>query len=206
VRGTGHRKRKIRALGICGSARREGNTAVVLRKVLAGAERAGAATELIFASDLAIAPCLGCDGCKAPRATKCVVQDDMQGLYHKLEQADLWVFGTPVYWFHVSGHLKAVIDRLYAFFSFDGDYHRRLSGNRRGIAVVVQEAETDEEAREVAAYLEKVMWAAGAETAGSVVGAQMREIGAAASRADLLEEAEALGEAAAREMISVESK
>jgi multimeric flavodoxin WrbA len=204
VRATGRRKRKARALAICGSARHDGNTAVLLRKVLAGAARAGAATELIFVSDLSITPCRGCDGCKAPRAARCVIDDDMQRLYRKLERADLWVFGTPVYWFHVSGHLKAVIDRLYAFFSFDGDYHRRLAGSRRGIAVVVQEAETDEEAREVAAYLEKVMWAAGAETAGSVVGARMREIGAVASRADLLEEAEALGEAAATEMIGVE--
>jgi multimeric flavodoxin WrbA len=206
VRGTRQRKKRVRALGICGSARREGNTAFLMRKVLQGAQRAGAATELIFASDLRITSCLGCDGCKAPRATKCVVQDDMQGLYRKLEQSDLWVFGTPVYWFHVSGHLKAVIDRLYAFFNFDGDYHRRLSGNRRGIAVVVQEAETDEEAREVAAYLEKVMWAAGAETAGSVVGAQMREVGAAASRADLMEEAETLGEAAAAELLGTENE
>lgn len=198
--GSGQRKRRVKALGICGSARHNGNTALLMRKVLEGAERAGAATELIFASDLRIQGCTGCDGCKAPRAKTCVHDDDMQGIYRKLAQADLWVFGSPVYWFHVSSQMKTVIDRLYALFSFDGDYHRRLPGTRRGLAVVVQEAETDEEAREAAAYLEKVMWAAGAETAGSVVGARMREAGAAESRDDLIEEAVALGESAVEEL------
>jgi len=198
--GTSKGRRRIRALAICGSARRNGNTAFLLRQVLEGAQQAGASTELVFASDLALKGCLGCDGCKAPRAKRCVVRDDMQSLYRKLGRADVWVLGTPVYWFHVSAHLKAVIDRLYALFSFDGDYHRRLAGNRRGLAVVVQEAETDEEGREVASYLEKVMWAAGAETAGSVVGAGLRQEGAAQSRQDLIEEAQALGQAAVEEL------
>jgi multimeric flavodoxin WrbA len=198
--GTGQRKRRIKALGICGSARHNGNTAFLMRKTLEGAERAGAATELIFVSDLRIQGCTGCDGCKAPRAKTCVIDDDMQVIYRKLSQADLWVLGTPVYWFHASSHIKTVIDRLYALFSFDGEYHRRLTGTRRGLAVVAQEAETDEEAHEVAAYLEKVMWAAGAETAGSVVGAGMREAGAAESRHELIEEAVALGESAIEEL------
>jgi len=200
MRSTPATRRRINALAICGSARQNGNTAFLLRQVLAGAQRAGAATELVFASELDLKGCLGCDGCKAPRAKQCVVQDDMQYLYRKLAHADLWVFGTPVYWFHVSAHLKAVIDRLYALFSFDGDYHCRLTGTRRGVAVVVQEAETDEEAREVAAYLEKVMWAAGAQTAGSLVGAGLRAAGAAESREDLVEEAQALGKAAVEEL------
>jgi multimeric flavodoxin WrbA len=196
MKATGKRRRRVSALAICGSARRNGNTAFLLRQVLRGAERAGAATELVFASELSVKGCVGCDVCKQPRAKGCVVQDEMQGLYRKLAHADLWVLGTPVYWFHVSAHLKAVIDRLYALFTFDGDYHCRLTTARRGLAVVVQEAETDEEAREVAAYLEKVMWAAGAETAGSLVGARLREAGAAESRLDLIEEAQTLGEAA----------
>ncbi|UCH34424.1 MAG: flavodoxin family protein [Armatimonadota bacterium] len=187
---------RIRALAICGSARRDGNTAFLLTKVLEGAEKAGAATELVFVSELDVKGCLGCDACKAPRTKRCAIQDDMQALYRKLERAEVWVFGTPVYWFHVSAHLKSLIDRLYAFFSFDGDYHRRLTGDRRGLAVVVQEAETDDEGREVAAYLEKVLWAAGAETAGSLVGARLREAGAAQSREDLIEEAQTLGESA----------
>jgi len=204
MKATGERRRRVKALAICGSARRDGNTAFLLRQVLRGAERAGAATELVFASELSVKGCTGCDACKQPRAKGCVVQDDMQSLYRKLAHADLWVFGTPVYWFHVSAHLKTVIDRLYALFSFDGDYHCRLSGARRGLAVVVQEAETDEEAREVAAYLEKVMWAAGAETAGSLVGAHLREPGAAESRPELIEEAQALGEAAVEDVRSIE--
>jgi len=200
MRATAVNRRRIKALAICGSPRPNGNTAFLLREVLGGARRAGAATELVFASDLDLKGCLGCDACKAPGAKQCVVQDDMQALYRKLKRAHLWVLGTPVYFFHVSAHLKAVIDRLYALFSYDGDYHRRLTGNRRGLAVVVQEAETDEEAREVAAYLEKVMWAAGAQTAGSIVGARLRDPGAAKARDDLIQEAQMLGQAAVEEL------
>jgi len=185
--------RRVKALAICGSARPRGNTALLLRKVLEGAQAAGATTELVFPSELELRGCLGCGACKAPGASGCVIEDDMQGLYRKLEQANLWVMGTPVYWFHVSAHLKAVIDRLYALFTFDGEYHRRLEGERRGVAVVVQEARNDEGAREVAAYLERVMSACGAQSAGSLVGARLRDEGAAAEREDLMEEATALG-------------
>ncbi len=189
--------RRIRALAICGSARRNGNTAFLMRQVLAGARRAGATAELVFAPELKMQGCLGCDGCKAPGATECVVDDDMQALYRKLKKADLWVLGTPVYFSHVSGQLKQVIDRFYAFFSWDGRYHLRLTGRRRGIAVVVQEAKSDEEARRIAGLLQKLMTACGAQVVGCVVGARLREPGAAKSRQDLIQAAQALGESAA---------
>jgi multimeric flavodoxin WrbA len=44
----------------------------------------------------------------------CVLQDDMGQFYPMLEEADVLVFASPVYWFNLGGQIKQFIDRCYA--------------------------------------------------------------------------------------------
>ena len=93
----------------------KGNTALILDPFLEGLRDAGADVELVCTRDLDINPCLGCFGCWIKTPGKCVQQDDMAGLLHKLRDADVWVFATPLYFDGPSGSLKNLMDRTTAF-------------------------------------------------------------------------------------------
>jgi NAD(P)H-dependent FMN reductase len=100
-----------RVLGIVGSPRRDGNTGILVDEVLAGAAEAGALTEKVVLSKLDIGPCRACDTCG--KTGKCVQQDDMHALLEQMEQSDVWVLGTPVYYWGPTAQFKAFVDRWY---------------------------------------------------------------------------------------------
>ncbi|OIN98816.1 hypothetical protein AUJ66_00210 [Candidatus Desantisbacteria bacterium CG1_02_38_46] len=99
----------MKILGIAGSPRRDGNTFLLLQKVLDGAKTNGDETEFIFISDLKINPCRECGGCD--ETGKCVVDDDMQTLYPKLQNAEGIVIASPIFFGSITANLKAIIDR-----------------------------------------------------------------------------------------------
>jgi multimeric flavodoxin WrbA len=79
---------------------------------LAGAAEAGAQTEKVILSKLDIGPCRGCDACA--KTGKCVQEDDMCALLEQMAQSDVWVLGTPVYYWGPTAQFKAFLDRWYS--------------------------------------------------------------------------------------------
>lgn len=104
----------MKVLGLAGSPRVGGNSDLLLGEVLHGAQEVGADVEKVYLNELKITPCQACDACRQPDADGCVIRDDMQPLYEKLWQADMWVLATPVYWWGPSAQLKLMVDRWYA--------------------------------------------------------------------------------------------
>jgi len=102
----------MKVLGLVCSPRKEGNTEILIGHALASAREAGAETEMLHTADLSIAPCDACDACRSTGV--CVVEDDMQTVYEKLDETDGLIFGTPVYFMNVSAQAKTIIDRTYA--------------------------------------------------------------------------------------------
>jgi multimeric flavodoxin WrbA len=102
----------MRVIGITGSPRKNGNTEILMKEVLAVAHDAGCETEMFSMSEKHVAPCDACGTCF--ETGSCVVQDDMQELYEMLERADAVIFGSPVYFGSVSAQTKAVMDRMFA--------------------------------------------------------------------------------------------
>lgn len=102
----------MKILGLSFSPRADGNTVVLLNQALSGAREEGAETELYSVAGKDIQPCDGCWGCR--EAGKCPIKDDMQEVYDKLVEADGIIFGTPVYFYSMTGQGKTVIDRTIA--------------------------------------------------------------------------------------------
>ncbi len=105
--------KEIFILGVNGSARKDGNTAKLLKKVLDYAKKEGAKTEIMHLIDKDIKPCISClaeENCKYP----CNIKDDMQGIFELLKKVDCLILGSPTYWYAVSGLMKNFIDRLTA--------------------------------------------------------------------------------------------
>jgi len=109
----------MNALIINGSPRKNGNTAAAVAAVMAGlsAEYRAEAIDII---DLEFKGCINCDSCKRNGGT-CVLPDDGAEFMNKVAAADLIVFGSPVYWWGISGQLKMALDK---FYSKDEEFHR----------------------------------------------------------------------------------
>ncbi len=104
-----------KVLGVSGSPRRNGNTELLLKELLNGAEASGLEVELVILGEFSISPCTSCDSCQ--KDGQCVINDDMQLMYGKLLEADYVVFASPVYFKGVSAQMKALIDRCQALWS-----------------------------------------------------------------------------------------
>lgn len=96
-------------LGISTSPRIKGNSDLLLRQALAGAESAGACTEYIHSPDYNVSPCIECNACY--ETGLCKVQDDYQQLLKKILDANHIIFATPVFFMTVCAQAKMLIDR-----------------------------------------------------------------------------------------------
>lgn len=99
----------MKVLGISASPRVNGNSDLLLRRALAGAESAGAQTEYIRLSDLNIAACTECNACY--ETGKCRIEDDFQTISAKMLDADRLILATPIFFMSVCAQAKVLIDR-----------------------------------------------------------------------------------------------
>jgi len=100
-------------LAIHGSpSMKRGKTYLVLERVLKGAERAGANTEVVFLHKQAIGECVGCLDCWLKTPGECFQSDGMANLIEKIKRTDLMILATPVYVDGMTGGCKNFIDRL----------------------------------------------------------------------------------------------
>lgn len=89
----------------------KGNTAMILDPFLMGMREAGADVDLFFTRKLKIEPCHGDLSCWLKVPGTCALKDDMQMLYPKFMDADVIVWGTPLYYLSIPGPMKNLIDR-----------------------------------------------------------------------------------------------
>ena len=102
----------MHVLAINGSPRNEQScTYQMLAPLLEGMRSAGATTEVVHLGKLEIKHCLGCFLCWVRTPGKCAQKDDMDELLEKYVQADMLIFGTPLYHYTMSGLMKNFIDR-----------------------------------------------------------------------------------------------
>ncbi|MCR4441295.1 MAG: flavodoxin family protein [Peptococcaceae bacterium] len=99
-----------KVLGIVGSHRRQGNSAVLAQLCLEAVNKSGFEVELIRLHDLNIKSCRGCLSCVYKG--KCAIEDDdMPALLEKLVNASGLVTAAPTYIFSPSAVIKTLIDR-----------------------------------------------------------------------------------------------
>jgi len=105
----------VTVLGLAGSARRGGNTDILLDWCLEAAAGEGAEIVKFRLCDLDLHGCRACDACW--NDGHCVVADDMRLLYPHLQGADSIVLAAPVYAMGMPAVPKTVIDRCQPFWA-----------------------------------------------------------------------------------------
>ncbi len=103
----------MKTLVIMGSARKHGHTGQMTELFL---ETLGGEYEMIDAyEEKNISPCRDCRYCWKKK--ECIIKDDMQEIYRKIEEADNLLLVSPVYFHSISGPMKILIDRLQIYWA-----------------------------------------------------------------------------------------
>jgi multimeric flavodoxin WrbA len=79
-----------------------------------GLEAAGHEWDVYDICKMNIHGCLACEYCHTKGNGQCIQKDDMQNIYQQLQEAEMLVIASPIYYHGLSGQLKCTIDRFYA--------------------------------------------------------------------------------------------
>lgn len=124
-----------------GSARKGGNTAILLGYTLRELEQQGIETELVELAGAKIHGCLSCRKCSARKDRRCSQKDDIgNACIEKIEQADGILLGSPTYVADISPEIKSLMDRACLVAKANGGMFRHKVGAavvavRRGGAI-----------------------------------------------------------------------
>ena len=102
----------MKVVAFNGSARKNGNTAILTKIVLGELEKEGIETEMVQLAGKKIRGCIACMKCWENKDQRCSVTDDvLNSCIEKMIEADGIILGSPTYFANVSTELKALIDR-----------------------------------------------------------------------------------------------
>lgn len=121
----------MKVLAINSSARKDGNTAILLGRVLEELRKEGIETELIQLAGQMIEPCKACWACGGQG--NCVHRKDpFREIFDKMKAADGILLGSPVYSANISANMQALLERA----AVVGDMNPGLFTHKVGAAVV----------------------------------------------------------------------
>ena len=105
----------MNVLGLSASPRRDGNSFLLAEAAIEGAREAGHNAELAHVDDHVRHLLRDCRRCR-DEAGRCTIDDSFESLLReKVLPAEAIIFGTPLYWYGVSGQLKTFLDRIFCY-------------------------------------------------------------------------------------------
>jgi len=119
----------MKVIGFNGSARKDGNTAILIRKVFDELEAEGIETKLINLGAQSVNGCLACMKCFENKDGHCVqVKDPLNDWVDEMAAADGIILGSPVYFANISGQIKCFMDRAWMVARANDSLFRRKVG------------------------------------------------------------------------------
>lgn len=100
----------MKVLAINGSARKDGNTDILIQTVFDELEKEGIETEVIDLAGDIIEPCKACWACGG-RENCAHKKDRFTEIFDKMKKADGILLGSPVYSANISANMQALLER-----------------------------------------------------------------------------------------------
>ncbi len=116
----------MKAIGIVGSPRKNGNTELLTAHTLKAIAEEGLDRELIQLAGLEIKPCNACMACKTEE--RCPIEDDLFPIYVKMKEADSIIIASPVYYGSATALIKAFMERAGYISRWNGEPFRGKVG------------------------------------------------------------------------------
>lgn len=119
----------MKVVAFNGSSRKNGNTGILLKTVMAELEAAGIETELVDLAGKNLQGCIACYKCFKNKDKRCGgPKDELNDYLAKMIAADGILLGTPTYFADVSANMKALIERTGMVSRANGDLLQRKVG------------------------------------------------------------------------------
>jgi len=119
----------MKVVAFNGSARRDGNTAIMIKHVFKEFEKEGIETELVQLAGEKIQGCTACYKCFLAKNKRCAVTDDIVNeCIKKMEQAEGIILGSPTYFADCTAQIKALIERAGFVSRANGEMFKRKAG------------------------------------------------------------------------------
>jgi len=119
----------MNVLAINGSARKDGNTAILVRAVFAELEQEGIETAMEQLHGVKLSGCVACYECFKRKDRRCAVaKDAMNGLIERMLAADGIILASPTYFADATAGMRAVIERAGMVSRANGDMFARKVG------------------------------------------------------------------------------
>jgi len=117
----------MKALGISGSPRADGNCMLITKHALSAMAEEGIETELLSLSGLTIQGCNACMACM--KEERCIIEDDLMPIYEQMKQADGIIISTPVYFGSATALVKGLLERTgYIVRNNKGTFRGKVGG------------------------------------------------------------------------------
>ena len=101
---------------LVGSPRKKGNTGIMADYIFNHPSLSSFQISKLFLYDYDIKPCVDCRGCKRGDMV-CIVEDEMEKIYKKIDDTDILIIGSPIYWFGPTAITKLLLDRLRPYYA-----------------------------------------------------------------------------------------
>ncbi|HUI66682.1 MAG TPA: flavodoxin family protein [Nitrospirota bacterium] len=119
----------MKVIAFNGSARKDGNTSILLNMVFEELKAEGIETEIYTLAGKPIQGCIGCYKCFEKKDRRCAVEKDIiNECIEKMLKADGILLGSPTYFADVSAGMKALIERCGMVSRANGDMLKRKVG------------------------------------------------------------------------------
>jgi multimeric flavodoxin WrbA len=131
----------MKVIAFSGSARKDGNTAILVNTVFKELKKAKIETEMVQLAGKKISGCIACGKCFENKDKRCVVANDiLNDCIEKMLEADGIILASPTYFADISANMKALIERSGFVARANNDMFRRKVGAsvvavRRGGAI-----------------------------------------------------------------------
>jgi len=122
---------------LIGSPRKKGNTYLMAEMLNHSLNKEKTISNITYLYDFDIKPCVDCRACKKDKM-ECILNDDMQKIYSLLEASDIFIIGTPIYWFGPSAKTKLMLDRFRPYYM-----NKNLVGKKAALLLPAGTGESD---------------------------------------------------------------
>ncbi|WP_162458721.1 flavodoxin family protein [Desulfosarcina ovata] len=128
---------------------KNGNSDILLKTIISGVKQLSIPATTWNLTDVQFKGCIGCEQCRKTKICTGLI-DGMTSLYAKLYSSKGLVLVSPTHNYNITSWMKAFIDRLYCFYTFENNRPRSWSSqlgnqNRKAVVAAICEQESVED-------------------------------------------------------------
>lgn len=157
----------MKIVGIGGSPRRGGNSEILLDEILSEFENKGNGTKKFILNEMDFVPCQEC--AKVRKDGRCQIQDDMQKIYDEIENSDVVVVASPIFFGSLSAQTKKFIDRFQCQWLGINFFKSFKPKKKKGIFICVEASERDDFIDNARSIIKNFFVTIGASYSGEII-------------------------------------